>query len=60
VGKSVYQSYITCIERYFLPYFADKPIEALTHKDIAVVEIWRNRQIGKQPKASTLDNFASV
>ena len=60
VGKSVYQSYITCIERYFLPYFADKQLEELTHTDIVEFEIWRNRQMGKQPKASTLNNFASA
>ena len=33
-GKSVYSSYITCIERYFLPYFADCRLEELTHQHI--------------------------
>jgi integrase len=60
VGKSVYQSYITCIERYFLPYFADRQLEEISHTDIVEFEIWRNRQMGKQPKASTLNNFASA
>jgi len=60
VGKSVYQSYITCIERYFLPYFGERRLEELTHTDIVEFEIWRNRQMGKQPKASTLNNFASA
>lgn len=60
VGKSVYQSYITCIERYFLPYFADRQLEELTHTDIVEFELWRNRQMGRQPKASTLNNFASA
>lgn len=60
VGKSVYQSYITCIERYFLPYFGDCRLEELTHTDIIEFEIWRNRQMGRQPKASTLNNFASA
>ena len=60
VGKSVYHSYITCIERYFLPYFADRQLEELTHTDIVEFEIWRNRQMGRQPKASTLNNFASA
>ena len=59
-GKSVYQSYITCIERYFLPYFADQRLEELTHKDIVEFEMWRNRQMGKTPRASTLNNFSSA
>ena len=59
-GKSVYYSYITCIEKYFVPYFADKRLEELTHTDIVEFELWRNRQMGKMPKASTLNNFASA
>lgn len=59
-GKSVYQSYLTCIERYFAPFFGEKPIESITHKDILEFELWRNAQMGKQPKASTLNNFASA
>lgn len=59
-GKSVYASYITCIERYFLPYFADRQLEQLTAADIAQFEAWRNRQMGRVPKASTLGNFAAA
>ena len=59
-GKSVYASYITCIEKYFIPYFGDKRLEQLKHDDIIAFEIWRNRQMTKQPKASTLMNFASA
>ena len=59
-GKSVYHSYITCIEKYFIPYFADKHLEELTHNDIVEFELWRNRQMAKLPKASTLNNFASA
>ena len=35
-------------------------MEELTHKDILELEIWRNRQMNKKPKASTLNNFASA
>jgi integrase len=59
-GKSVYKSYATCIEKYFLPYFGDKRLEQLTHSDMMAFELWRNRQMNKQPKASTLNNFASA
>jgi integrase len=60
IGKSVYASYITCIERYFMPYFQEKRLEDLTYTDIAEFEIWRNRQMKLIPKASTLMNFASA
>jgi len=60
IGKSVYKSYITCIERYFLPYFGERQLEDITHTDVIEFEAWRNRQMGKTPKASTLNNFASA
>jgi len=60
IGKSVYKSYITCIERYFLPYFGEHQLEDITHTDVIEFEAWRNRQMGKTPKASTLNNFASA
>lgn len=59
-GKSVYNSYLSCIERYFLPYFKEQRLEELTHADVTQFELWRNRQMAKQPKASTLQNFASA
>lgn len=59
-GKTAYHSYVSCVEKYFLPYFADKYLEQLTHSDIAEFELWRNRQMGKPPKASTLNNFSSA
>jgi len=59
-GRSVYRTYITCIERYFLPYFQDRQIEQLCAKDVAEFEFWRNRQMQRVPMASTLNNFASA
>ena len=60
VGRTVYLSYITCIEKYFIPYFQDKQLEQITYTDVHEFEIWRNRQMGLIPKASTLMNFASA
>ena len=59
-GKTAYDSYVSCIERYFLPYFGDRQFEQLTHQDIADFELWRDRQMAKKPRASTLMNFASA
>jgi integrase len=60
VGKRVYHTYVTCIEKYFVPYFKDKRFEEITHSDVVEFEIWRNRQMVKVPKSSTLQNFASA
>jgi integrase len=59
-GKSVYGSYLSCIERYFIPFFTHQHLESFTHSDITEFELWRNKQMQKQPKASTLQNFASA
>ena len=59
-GKSVFSTYLSCIERYFIPYFQDKRLEELTHTDVSEFEIWRNRQLDRTVKASTLQNFASA
>jgi len=50
-GKSVYHSFITCIEKYFIPYFADRQLEELAHNNIVEFELWRNKQMAKLPKA---------
>jgi integrase len=59
-GKTAYHSYVSCIERYFLPYFGDKLLEELTHTDISEFELWRDRQMLKKPRTSTLNNFTSA
>ena len=59
-GKTAYHDYLSCIERYFVPYFGEKRIEQLTYTDIAEFEVWRDRQMRRKPKASTLLNFASA
>lgn len=58
--QGAFDSYVTCIEKYFLPYFNDRCLEELTNKEIVEFEVWRNRQMNKKPKASTLNNFASA
>lgn len=59
-GKSIYKDYIACIERYIAPYFADKQLEQLSSADISEFELWRNRQMRKQPTHSTLNTFTSA
>ena len=59
-GKTAADSYVSCIERYFLPFFGERFLEQLTYTDIVEFEAWRDRQMAKKPKASTLINFASA
>jgi len=59
-GRTAYSDYVGCIEKYFLPYFKDTRLEELTHTDIVEFELWRDRQMQRKPKASTLMNFASA
>ena len=59
-GRTAYSDYVGCIEKYFLPYFKDKRLEELTHTEIVEFEMWRDRQMQRKPKASTLMNFASA
>jgi len=59
-GRTAYSDYVGCIEKYFLPYFKDKRLEELTHTNIVEFELWRDRQMRRKPKASTLMNFASA
>ena len=56
-GRTAYTTYIGCVEKYFLPYFADRRLEELTHTDVVEFEQWRDRQMARVPKASTLNNF---
>jgi integrase len=59
-GMTAYHSYATCIEKYFVPYFAERKLEELTHTDIVEFELWRDRQMTRKPKTSTLNNFTSA
>jgi len=59
-GKKIYVDYCSVIERYFIPYFGDKYLQNIKHKDVADFEAWRNHRMGKTPKSSTLMTFASA
>ncbi len=59
-GKTAYHTYVSCIEKYFVPYFAERRLEDITHTDIVEFELWRDRQMLRKPKTSTLNNFTSA
>ncbi len=59
-GKKIYVDYISIIERYFVPFFGERHLHNIKHENIAEFERWRNHKMGRQPKSSTLMNFASA
>ncbi len=59
-GKKIYEDYIQVIERYLVPFFGDRHLQNIKHKDIAEFEVWRNAKMGRRPKSSTLMTFASA
>ncbi len=58
--KSALNDYLSNIERYFVPYFGERQLESLTHTDVREFEQWRDRQLARKPKTSTLNNFTSA
>ena len=59
-GKKIYVDYISIIERYLVPFFGERHLHNIKHEHIAEFERWRNHKMGRQPKSSTLMNFASA
>ena len=58
--KTALNDYLSIIERYFVPYFGERQLEELTHADVREFEVWRDRQLTRRPKTSTLNNFTSA
>jgi integrase len=58
--KTALNDYVSIIERYFVPYFGERQLETLTHTDVREFELWRDRQMTRRPKTSTLNNFTSA
>ena len=59
-GKKIYTAYIAVIETYFIPFFGQHYLTSITSKHIAEFEAWRDSQMRKPPKSSTLLTFASA
>jgi len=50
----------TSIEKYVLPYFGSKVLEEVTHTCVREFELWRDRQMTRKTKTSTLNNFTTA
>lgn len=54
-GRKVYKDYIKAIDKYFIPFFGKTYITNIDHEKILAFNAWRVEQIGREPKASTLN-----
>jgi integrase len=59
-GKSVYTSYITAINKYLKPYFKGYSLDSFKAPLIQRYAVWRDEQMGKTPKASTITTHNSA
>jgi integrase len=59
-GKKIYTAYIAVIETYLIPFFGQMYLTSITSRHIAEFEVWRNSQLRRTPKVSTLLTFATA
>ncbi len=59
-GKKTYLHYIGALERYMIPYFGNTHIDTIDYKKLQEFDNWRIEKLGRQLKASTLNNHNSA
>ncbi|MCF8721614.1 tyrosine-type recombinase/integrase [Nitrospina gracilis] len=59
-GKKSYLDYIQAINRYFIPYFGNTLIANIDFTAIKKFDLWRNEQVKRRLKHSTLNNHNSA
>ncbi|MBT8594363.1 site-specific integrase [Polynucleobacter paneuropaeus] len=55
-GKSVYHTYVTVINKYLIPFFKNYNVNSITYEALADFDKWRETEMGKKPRASTITN----
>jgi len=55
-GKVVYQTYITVINKYLIPFFKNYNINSIDYEALVGFDEWREKEMGKKPRASTITN----
>lgn len=59
-GKVVYKDYIFAINKYLIPFFGRKFINNIQYADFLEFEKYREKKIGRKPKASTIGTHNSA
>ena len=60
VGKSVYNDYITAINKYLIPYFGKYNINSIGYEELQAFGAYREKQMGRKPVASTVTTHISA
>ena len=55
-GKVVFQTYITVINKYLIPFFKNYNINSIDYEALVKFDEWREGEMGKKPRASTITN----
>ena len=55
-GKVVFQTYITVINKYLIPFFKNYNINSINYEALVEFDEWREKEMGKKPRASTITN----
>ena len=60
VGKKVYRDYVIVLEKYLIPFFSKMHVTSNTYETLQKFAHWREQQMGREPKASTLNTHNSA
>ena len=55
-GKVVFHTYITVIQKYLIPFFKNYNINSINYEALVEFDEWREREMCKKPRASTITN----
>ena len=59
-GRSVYESYISALTHYLIPFFGNHDVHRIDQKTIKAFETWRKQKLGKEPAASSITTHNSA
>lgn len=60
VGKSVYNDYITAINKYLIPFFGKYNINTIGYEQLQAFGTYRETEMGRKPVASTVTTHISA
>ena len=60
VGKSVYNDYISAINKYLIPYFGKYNINTIGYEELQAFGTYREKEMGRKPVASTVTTHISA
>lgn len=59
-GKSVYKDYITVINRYLIPFFGNRNIDAIDAEMLSQFSAFRRESMGREPAKSTINTHSAA